>query len=332
MEEVMNRLAKFFRISDGIFLLAGIMAVFLPLFVISQENYPIIQYSGFDYIKSLFGHGGVNSGNGLQGNELIIVIFLVIVPLLLSLVSGIISITGSTKQIVPGIGSVIVMCLYIILYDNINILEPERLNDAQIYEKGTGIWLMVFLSICAVISGIASIITMPRIKKDAKIKEDINGFLSGAQSGGQEAGQPPVQTFMPQHGNIQDTIIKDTNLQDTGAQDDVEDIHVDIPRGAMFGLSGDYKGAQITFQPGEPLSLGRDKSNNLVFVGTKRVSRFHCTLEWLPDKQKYQIIDKSANGSFIEGREECLPQNIAVFIEPGTVLYIGSRENSFILG
>ncbi len=98
----------------------------------------------------------------------------------------------------------------------------------------------------------------------------------------------------------------------------------------MVGLSGSFQGAEIPCQPGETLKIGRDTSNDLVLPDA-RVSRFHCRLTYLAEEGKYQIVDTSSNGSFANGREECLPQNMEIYLEPGTILDIGDAQNRFRL-
>lgn len=99
----------------------------------------------------------------------------------------------------------------------------------------------------------------------------------------------------------------------------------------MRGLVGIYAGAEIPFQDGESIRLGRLTDNDLVFDGQGSVSRKHCTLTWYGDRKKFSILDYSSSGCYINGEKECLPQNIAVWLEPGTVIDIGNAENRFRL-
>ncbi len=311
----MNRLAKFSRAASGVFLLANLVVFFLPVLVIKQENYPEMEYSSFSYVKGLFGYGNTGMGKELTTEGILIIIFLIILPLVLSLIMGVIGIVGSPRQVFSCIGAVFTVCINILFLLNHGLLAPERLNAAQQYERGMGFWMLAAFSAISVIFAVAGLISTPRIKKDVKIQDGEQAEVQQAAAG--------------QEGNSVTSIAPTGIVQDTAK--DITEIPDALPNGVMFGLSGDYQGAQIPFGAGETLKLGRDTSNDLVFSGKKRVSRFHCSITWLPDKKKYQIVDQSSNGSFIEGREDCLPQNIAVFLEPGTILYIGSQENSFKL-
>lgn len=106
---------------------------------------------------------------------------------------------------------------------------------------------------------------------------------------------------------------------------------VSEPRGVMVGLSGMYKGAEIPFKNGESIKFGRDTSNDMVFTDAPRVSRHHCVITWDGENKVYQIIDNSSNGCYINGMEECIPQNIPLQLEIGTIIDIGDENNCFRL-
>ncbi len=103
------------------------------------------------------------------------------------------------------------------------------------------------------------------------------------------------------------------------------------PRGVLVGYTGMYAGAEIPFGDGETISLGRLSDNDLVFEGQGHVSRKHCALTWYGDRKKFQIRDYSTSGSYINQSEECLPHNIDLWLEPGTVIDFGNAENRFRL-
>lgn len=105
-----------------------------------------------------------------------------------------------------------------------------------------------------------------------------------------------------------------------------------MSKGVMVGLSGIFQGAEIVFQPGETLKLGRGNANHLIFAQADRVSRNHCEITWRHDRGNYQILDYSSNGCFVNGGEECIPKNIVIELKPGTVLDIGDQTNRFWLG
>lgn len=306
----MNRCARFFRTMGGLLLLVQLAAVFLPVLKISQENYPTIRYSQFDFIKRL-------CTGELSVEQIIAVVFLILLPVLLAMVMGVIGIVGSNRQIISCIGSVFVAGLNAAFFFRMKVLEPARINSAQEYEKDFGLWLLLGLSLAAAVCGIAGLLVTPRRRrKETEVQETQESGLTGKSS------EMPVQPKAAIEKVQESALSSGPSL---GSEQTLE------PRGVMIGLSGDYEGAEIPFGPGETLKIGRDISNDLVLANAQRVSRFHCTLTWLSEEKKFQIVDKSSNGSFINGLEECLPQNIAIYLEPGTILDIGNEQNRFRL-
>lgn len=104
------------------------------------------------------------------------------------------------------------------------------------------------------------------------------------------------------------------------------------PRGVMVGLAGIYAGVEIPFQNGETIRIGRDASSNLIYdKRAPRVSRHHCEITWNAQNRNYSIIDTSTNGTFKNGSEDCLPQNMRIVLEVGCTISLGSDDNVFRL-
>jgi len=106
---------------------------------------------------------------------------------------------------------------------------------------------------------------------------------------------------------------------------------IETVRGVLVGLAGIYKGAEIPIQDGETIRIGRTADNDLVFENQQKVSRKHCVISFHRDKECFKIVDTSSNGSFTNGSQECLPQNMEICLKPGTILDFGSEENRFRL-
>lgn len=98
-----------------------------------------------------------------------------------------------------------------------------------------------------------------------------------------------------------------------------------------MGLAGIYAGAEIPLAGGDWITLGRQTNNHLVFEGQAKVSRSHCKIRWDGSRKKYILCDYSTRGTFVNGSEECLPQNLELDIPPGTVIAIGDDTNTFRL-
>lgn len=103
------------------------------------------------------------------------------------------------------------------------------------------------------------------------------------------------------------------------------------PRGVLVGLTGMYAGAEIPFQNGMSIRLGRLNNNDLIFEGQGMVSRNHCTIRWDGVSHTFIFKDTSSSGTYVNGSEDCLPQNIEIEIPVGSVIALGDESNTFRL-
>lgn len=104
------------------------------------------------------------------------------------------------------------------------------------------------------------------------------------------------------------------------------------PKGIMRGLVGMYAGAEIPLN-NETIIIGRDATRaNLIYDDScTKVSRKHCELSYDSQAKMFVMIDYSSTGTFKNGNTDCLPQNMRIFLEPGSVIDIGDETNRFIL-
>lgn len=341
----MNKLAKFFRSLGGVCMLLQLVVCFLPVLVIVQENYLDEKYSQVRFLKEAFQQ--LTAGNVNQ--QVLLIGGVILLPAVLSLIMGIVGIVGNKRQIVSCVTAILILGLNIAFCYLLPKLQPEPLNSAQIYQKGYGYWCLLGVSGIAAICGIAGIIATPRKKKATEqtipfLREEKSAPVyntQATQSQPAPATKPqPVQSqpaaaTKPQSVQTQPAAALHSQAQPddvTVALDDIiEPPHSQSPRGVLVGLTGIYRGAEIPFRPGETLKLGRDMSNDLIFEGETKVSRYHCAITWFPETQKFKIIDQSANGCFVNGSEDCLPQNMEIELAPGTILAIGDQKNIFRL-
>lgn len=335
----MNRLARVVRTVGGLVLLSHLVCFFFPFSRVVQENYPTKEFSQYSEVSGLFEKGIAQFGRGMEKDVLAVILLCILLSVLLSLIFGIWGIVGSRRQRISGVGSVLVALLDAGFLWNIDLFQPERVNEVQEFQVGTGRYGLMGIAVLSAIFGVAVLICTPRkskIKKaeripavaaireeqlkpqytfidEAELKKDALEASWGQQSG---TGQ------MPETGDVKNQQSGTGQMPETGAA---------MPRGVMVGLAGVFAGAEIPFQAQETLKLGRDQSNDLIFTNADRVSRNHCEITWYPDRGKFRILDRSSNGCFVNGREECIPQNIPLELEPGTVLDIGNQANRFRL-
>ena len=96
---------------------------------------------------------------------------------------------------------------------------------------------------------------------------------------------------------------------------------------AILGVAGMYTGAKFPLQPDRPVLVGRDKTVvQIVFTeGAEKISRRHCSVMFNSKEQKYQVIDYSSNGTYVNGSK--LPTNVPVLVKRGTELALGNTKN-----
>lgn len=96
---------------------------------------------------------------------------------------------------------------------------------------------------------------------------------------------------------------------------------------AILGVAGMYTGAKFLLQPDHPVLVGRDKTVvQIVFTeGAEKISRRHCSVMFNSKEQKYQVIDYSSNGTYVNGSK--LPTNVPVLVKRGTELALGNTKN-----
>ena len=351
----MNRAAKTIRVLGGLCMIVSLFFVIAPLTIIRQENYSDQNYTAWKYITQYAGD---------SKKQLIILGICILLPMLLALVGGVIGIVGGIRQNLSGILAILVCACYILLAVKGSILWPKAKNDAQEFLNGWALYAYLASSGIAAALGVAGFFVKPRLqkKKDLVIpdveeirKEQIESkytFLDEADPSNQPVSDQPV---MPQNipgdngmmpdANIPAQPIAPQNIPGTVAepQDMVTEALIEeeepvaapyqpgVPRGVLVGIRGMYAGAEIPFRAEESIRLGRDASNDLVFTDAPRVSRHHCMITWHESKQQYGFLDRSSNGSFIHGQADCLPQNIEIMLQPGTVIDIGDEDNEFRL-
>lgn len=314
----MDRFAKRWRMTGGLLLLFQLVVFFLPVTKREQENYATLQWSPYDYLENmLYGNlpHGTETPVKLEGEQMVFIICFMIIPILFVLVAGIYGIVGNSRQIVSSILTFLVSGLYLISVIMMSCLWPEG-SKGQSYERGVGCAVLLVLSIVSSIVSILALMATPKAETAS-----IDGIPQIAEM---KQEQIPVKYHLATE-NQASLQAGETN------QHVIPPYITGTARGAMVGLSGLYVGAEITIADGETIRLGRSNNNDLVFENQPKVSRNHCQIHWDAGRKKYSFRDFSSNGSFANGSEKCLPQNIDISLEPGTIIAIGDHSNQFRL-
>lgn len=359
----MNRSLDKLRMIGGLFLLSNVLAVFLPVLSIRQENYPEQVYSQFSLIMEYLMPGNGADALSASGGARFLAVILILLPLLLSIFAGICSFIGKLNRGYAVLGGLAAGTLYLCQILLSRSLWPGRLNDAQEYVQGIG-WWFVLVSACVTlaIQGRSLWITMHQteenstgsrdfsyVRTDTEIPSErperqqgrIPGMspLSGERRQEEDSVSYTQTDVMRVPGNkMESPILSQTQteinvaLETATMEPNGEKADTILPpRGVMVGISGVFAGKEISFRDKETLHLGRDLSNDLVFTNASHISRNHCLITWYAQKQKYYVEDHSSNGCYINGAPVRLPQNVEIALDPGTTIDIGDRSNRFRL-
>ncbi len=99
----------------------------------------------------------------------------------------------------------------------------------------------------------------------------------------------------------------------------------------IYGVCGQYKGYSFKLKPDEQIIIGRDAENASIVLDSKyaRISRRHCAIRYVSKSQKYELLDLSRNGIFVDGKR--LPNEGPVYLDPGTVIELDRNVLAFKL-
>ena len=302
----MNPLGKKLRIASGIVILINVLAIFFPFYIAEPENYTPVHFTELNYMN--FGMEADPFSGSASGVRLVWVICFVMVPVMLSVIIGIFSIVKGEKQKISSLAPISVVIIYIVSPAVLKMLQEEGNHS-----WGFGLYVHVISSLIALILGALSIV----LKSDS-VQEELT--IAPIIPGIQEIKQEHIEAKYNIIETEDSAMITQKSPGVSGS-----------PRGVMLGLSGLYAGAEIPITDGERIKLGRVNTNDLIFEGQEKISRNHCYIKWDAKEQVFYICDYSSNGTFINGSEDCIPQNLEIAVEPGTILAIGDEQNTFRL-
>ncbi len=313
----MNRYAKTFRVLASLCVLLNMASLFLPAVKRIQDFYADVAWTQMDYIRGActqFIPSLDIGGQEVTDNQAIWVFCFMLLPAVVSLAAGIWGIVGSQVQKASSILVMASLLLYAGMAATIDFLWPEAALWQE-YCRGSACVMALSLSGLGTLFSVAALIATPRkvkvvpneIPQLREVKEQVEAKYhilaeEEPKQGAAAASLPqaPTEQAAPAHG-------------------------------ALVGLTGIYAGAEISIADGQEILLGRSPHNHLVFEGQEEISRDHCKIRWDEGRQKYIINDYSANGSFIKGKESCLPQNLDILLAPGTTIMLADENNTFYL-
>lgn len=318
----MNRLAKSMRVMCGLLLLLHLAVFFVPVTNIMRQysaGKSELAYSQFDYVVGMAGselpHDEYLEVEEFREIFYVIVAGFMMMPFLVSLVGGIYGMGGGQSQIVSGICSLIVFGCYLAQFLMLEQMWPVN-QPGVTCGRAVGSWLSLAISGLACLTGILTFVFVPGRKRETP-KE-----IPHVREIKRKTQEPSYHVADLSAGPSVSPLNDPSAGLSAGGSGG---------RGVMVGLTGMYAGAEIPFEDGMKIRLGRLPDNDLVFTNEAHVSRRHCEISWHAPARQFGIKDFSSSGSYINGSEDCLPQNIDTPLPPGTILDIGDENNRFRL-
>ncbi len=101
--------------------------------------------------------------------------------------------------------------------------------------------------------------------------------------------------------------------------------------GALICIRGAYLGSIIRICPEQEIMIGRDGSVADMIINLPLVSRCHCTLIYHCGIMRYEVMDRSSNGTFVDGNKRLL-KNETYLLKPGSEICFGDKETVYKLG
>ncbi len=104
-------------------------------------------------------------------------------------------------------------------------------------------------------------------------------------------------------------------------------------QGLIRGILGEHEGEELNVRTGDEIVMGRDAACcQIVFSEScANISMKHCSVCFNAADNKYIVTDYSECGTFT-GDERRLQPNTPALLFPGTVIFLGDKQNSFRLG
>lgn len=302
----MERFAKKFRVMGSICILLELVTLFLPFMKRVQENYPDDIWSRLDYIQGAIGtftgNVPVDLPQTFTTTQAAWILALMALPLVLAVVACVWGIVGDHRQKVSSILIFLVFLLDIIMFATKGNFQLPA-EEGRSYLMGNGsVYALIISGISFAFSVLAWIAT-PKIVKETS--DEI----------------PQVAEIKQQQIEEKYSVLLEEQPEEPQMP----------PHGVLVGIQGLYAGAKIAMKDGEEIRLGRAEGNHLVFTGQRSVSRNHCKIRWNEAKQSYLFLDYSSSGTYLNGSQDCLPQNLEIEVPCGSQIALGNRENIFLL-
>lgn len=102
-------------------------------------------------------------------------------------------------------------------------------------------------------------------------------------------------------------------------------------QGALVCVKGAYLGKIVRFVPEQTILVGRDDKQADMVINLPMVSRQHCTIVYHAESNDYEVVDRSSNGTFVDGTHR-LVRGDTYRLKPGATISFGDNNTIYRLG
>lgn len=102
-------------------------------------------------------------------------------------------------------------------------------------------------------------------------------------------------------------------------------------KGALVCVKGKYIGNIVRMVPEQMIIVGRDGNSADMIVNLPLVSRQHCTIIYHEKDERYEVVDQSTNGTFVDGTMR-LVKGDTYLLKAGTTISFGDMGTVYKLG
>lgn len=107
--------------------------------------------------------------------------------------------------------------------------------------------------------------------------------------------------------------------------------HNSDTKGALVCIRGTYIGNIVRMVPEQLIVVGRDGNSVDMIVNLPLVSRRHCTIIYHEQDDRYEVVDQSTNGTFVDGTMR-LVKGDTYLLKAGMTISFGDTNTVYKLG
>lgn len=202
-------------------------------------------------------------------------------------------------------------------------MKGHRMEMFMLVLSFFGWWML-----CIVTFGVATLFVAPYLNETLILFfQQLNGNMQQNYHGSTEENRA-MAASMPAEASGR---AGETTVLNAGSLPTAPVYQTEAETGVFTGITGGLAKQVFALPDGALYAVGRDAeaSGILTAQDNSSVSRCHCTIRYSQVDDCYFLMDRSANGTFVNGIR--LPKEIEQRIEHGTLVSLGDGRESFRL-